>query len=333
MLPIAGADAIECAVVGGWKVVVKKGEYRVGDLAVYCEIDSWIPTVLAPFLSKGKEPNEFEGIKGERLRTVKLRGQLSQGLLMPIQAGISEVEWRDLETSHENVEGVDVSDLLNIRKWEKHIIPQLSRDVRPFPEEAFPRTDQERVQNLSDTLPELIEASLEFEVTEKLDGRSMTVYRLNGSFGVCSRNLDLGRDPTDAYWKSVIAIGIEDRMAAQNCDNIAIQGELIGPKMNGNLYKLSDVAFHVFDCYDAAAGKYLDPAARRELVAKLQLNHVPVLENYKMDSCTTIDSLLALAEGESAITKGVEREGVVFKNVDGGITFKAVSNKYLLREK
>jgi RNA ligase (TIGR02306 family) len=82
ILPIEGADAIECAVVGGWKVVIKKGEYKPGDRAVYCEIDSWIPTKLAEFLSKGKEPREYEGIKGERLRTVKLRGQLSQGLLL-----------------------------------------------------------------------------------------------------------------------------------------------------------------------------------------------------------------------------------------------------------
>ena len=86
LLPIEGADAIECAVVGGWKVVVKKGEYNAEDLAVYCEIDSWIPTELAPFLSKGKSPREFQGIQGERLRTVKLRGQLSQGLLLPLNS-------------------------------------------------------------------------------------------------------------------------------------------------------------------------------------------------------------------------------------------------------
>ena len=82
--PIPDADAIECAVIGGWSVVIKKGEYRAGDLAVYCEIDSWIPHELAPFLSKGQEPREFEGIRGERLRTVKLRGTTSQGLLLPL---------------------------------------------------------------------------------------------------------------------------------------------------------------------------------------------------------------------------------------------------------
>jgi RNA ligase (TIGR02306 family) len=79
--PIEGADAIEAAVVGGWVVVAKKSEFTAGDLAVYLEIDSFVPTELAPFLTKpGHFPKEFNGVKGERLRTVKLRGQVSQGL-------------------------------------------------------------------------------------------------------------------------------------------------------------------------------------------------------------------------------------------------------------
>jgi hypothetical protein len=82
--PIAGADAIEAAVVGGWTVVVKRGEYTAGDLAVYLEIDSWVPTELASFLSKGGEPREFNGVRGERLRSIKLKGQISQGLLLPM---------------------------------------------------------------------------------------------------------------------------------------------------------------------------------------------------------------------------------------------------------
>jgi RNA ligase (TIGR02306 family) len=83
--PIEGADAIECATIGGWKVVVKKGEFAVGDRAVYCEIDSWIPTEIASFLSKGKEPRVYYGIQGERLRTVSLRKTVSQGLLLPLK--------------------------------------------------------------------------------------------------------------------------------------------------------------------------------------------------------------------------------------------------------
>ena len=83
--PIPDADAIECAIVGGgWPVVVKRGDFSPGDLAVYFEIDSWIPHKLAPFLSKGKKPREYNGVKGERLRSVRLRGALSQGLLLKV---------------------------------------------------------------------------------------------------------------------------------------------------------------------------------------------------------------------------------------------------------
>ena len=83
--PIDGADAIEVATVGGWKVVVKKGEFKPDQLAVYCEIDSWIPSAVAPFLTKpGHFPKVYEGVEGEKLRTIKLRGQLSQGLLLPL---------------------------------------------------------------------------------------------------------------------------------------------------------------------------------------------------------------------------------------------------------
>jgi RNA ligase (TIGR02306 family) len=91
--PIPDADAIECAIVnGGWPVVVKKGEYNVGDLAIYLEIDSWVPYELAPFLSKGKEPREYNGVKGERLKTVKLCGALSQGLLLKLGDVFTVVE-------------------------------------------------------------------------------------------------------------------------------------------------------------------------------------------------------------------------------------------------
>ena len=121
--PIEGADAIEVAVVDGWKVVVKKGEFQVDALAVYIEIDSWVPTELAPFLSKGKEPREFESVKGERLRTVKLRGQLSQGLLLPLEPTCANIE-------SELFEGLDVSLPLNILKWERPMNAQLAGIAR-----------------------------------------------------------------------------------------------------------------------------------------------------------------------------------------------------------
>lgn len=84
VLPHNNADLLELVKVRGWQVVIRKGEFKQGDLVVFCEIDSWIPNELAPFLSKGNEPREYEGVKGERLRTVRLRGEISSGLILKI---------------------------------------------------------------------------------------------------------------------------------------------------------------------------------------------------------------------------------------------------------
>ena len=324
--PIPGADAIECAVLGGWKVVAQKGLYEVGDLAVYFEIDSWMPNELAPFLSKGKEPREFEGIKGERLKTIKLRGQLSQGLLMPMRE-IVEFIGNPLRVFNE---GEDLSESLGVIKWEKPVNAQLAGVCKGNFPSLIPKTDQERVQNLKNEIRAAYESGLLFEVTEKLEGSSMTVYRIDGEFGVCSRNMDLKRDENNSFWKVAIEQDIENKMSFS--DNFAIQGELIGPGIQGNIYKLSQLQFHVFDIYDIKEGYYMNPADRRDLIARMGLTHVPVLTVGKDLGVGTIDELLEWAEGESKLAN-TEREGIVFKQEDGGMTFKAISNKYLLGEK
>ena len=323
IVPIEGADAIECAVLGGWKVVVKKGEFAVGDLAVYCEIDSWIPTELAPFLSKGKEPREYEGIKGERLRTVKLRGQLSQGLLLPLEPTCANIE-------SELFEGLDVSVPLNIVKWEAPVNAQLAGQVKGNFPSSIPKTDQERVQNLTKEIKAAFDNNLLFELTEKLEGSSMTCYLIEQEFGVCSRNLDLKRTDDNTLWKVAIEDKIELKMRIAGLDNHAIQGELVGPGIQGNIYKLSKPMFFVFDIYDIKKGAYMNPVERQAMIKVLQLNHVPVLTNDKDLGIGTIDELLLWAEDKSVLNEKQEREGIVFKQIDGGMTFKAISNKYLL---
>jgi len=323
--PIDGADAIECAIIGGWKVVVKKGEFAVGDHAIYCEIDSWIPTELAPFLSKGKEPREFEGIKGERLRTIKLRGQLSQGLLLPLGIGVFDVN-AVLE------EGTDVSEHLNIVKWEKPMNAQLAGMARGNFPSLIPKTDQERVQNLVKEIAVAAERGAEFEVTEKLEGSSMTCYLIDGVFSVCSRNLDLKETEGNTFWTTARALDIEAKMREFNMDNYAIQGELIGPGIQGNIYKLSKPEFRVFDVYSIVDGKYLNPAERRGVIGMMGLPHVPVLFVDKDVRCNDVQEILLWAEGKSTLGD-TEREGIVFKEVNGGMTFKAISNKYLLGDK
>jgi RNA ligase (TIGR02306 family) len=319
--PIDGADAIETAVIGGWKVVVKKGEFAIGDLAVYLEIDSWVPTELAPFLSKGKEPREFNGVKGERLRTVKLRGQLSQGLLLNLDTA--------LPFTNSFQDGDDVSEVLNIQKWERPMNAQLAGMARGNFPSVIPKTDQERVQNL---VKEIASAgNMVFEVTEKLEGSSMTCYLIDGVFGVCSRNLDLKETADNTFWQVARAEGIEEKMREIPDGEWAIQGELIGPGIQGNIYKLSNPEFHVFDVYNIKSGEYLTPVFRRALIERMGLTHVPVL-NDRYVLRHTVEDILTCAEGQSILAK-VEREGIVFKQVDGGMTFKAISNKYLLGEK
>ena len=329
--PINGADAIECATIGGWKVVVKKGEYTVGDLAVYCEIDSWIPTELAAFLSKGKEPREFEGIKGERLRTVKLRGQLSQGLLLPLEPTCANIE-------SELIEGLDVSLPLGIVKWEMPMNAQLAGMARGNFPSLIPKTDQERAQNLVQEIVGAIEAGMKFEITEKLEGSSMTCYLIDGEFGVCSRNLDLKETEDNTFWQVARHNKIEENLRALDMDNVAIQGELIGPGIQGNIYKLSKPEFRVFDMYNITLGVFVTPKARCRYCRILGLLHVPVLasaaELNDILDAPEIPQLLKYAEGKSVMGMiGCEREGIVFKEVNGGMTFKAISNKYLLNEK
>lgn len=322
--PIEGADAIECASIGGWKVVVKKGEFSVGNLAVYCEIDSWIPTELAPFLSKGKEPREFEGIRGERLRTVKLRGQLSQGLLLNLDSAIPQ--------TNSFVEGDDVSETLGIVKWERPINAQLAGMAKGNFPSLIPKTDQERAQNLVGEILAAAQAGTQFEITEKLEGSSMTVYLIDGVFGVCSRNLDLKETADNTFWQVARQEQIEQKMRDHGWGNWAVQGELIGPGIQGNIYKLSKPEFRVFDVYNVQAGEYVQPVQRRALIDSMGLLHAPVLLIDKDLGVGSVDELLQWAEGESKLGK-TEREGIVFKEAKGGMSFKAISNKYLLGEK
>lgn len=325
VIPIENADAIECAVVGGWKVVIKKNEFKPGDLAVYCEIDSWIPNEIAPFLSKGREPREFEGVIGERLRTVKLRGQISQGLLLPLSFVQGSVP-----NPHQRVmEGEDVTELLGIKKWEMEIPTQLAGLVKGNFPTVIPKTDQERVQNIVFEINN--SKGKFFEVTEKLEGTSMTCYLLDDEFGVCGRNLDLKREDKNSLWATAIREKIEEKIRATGKNNIAIQGELVGPGIQGNIYKFSKLEFFVFDVYDVNKGEYLNPMDRQNLIKEMGLNHVPVLEN-NFELNHMVDDLITKADGKSVIGNKVQplREGIVFKEMNGNMSFKAISNKYLL---
>lgn len=348
--PIEGADAIECAIVnGGWPVVVKKGEYKVGDVAIYLEIDSWVPHELAPFLSKGQEPREYNGVKGERLRTVKLRGQISQGILLKIEEEPSSIgqpcyvlktelkEYHFCQSDDNNL-----TDNLGIQKWEPPIPAQLAGLMKGNFPHFIPKTDQERCQNLRKEIFE-IHKDETYEVTTKLDGSSMTVYIKDGEVGVCSRNIDLEEVGHNSFWKAARNQKIVDALREIACDKheeYALQGELIGEGIQGNPEKLTGQRFYLFDIYSITEGRYLKPHERYSILDQLKnlygadIDHVPIIDGplCVAQACLTIDGILEFAEGPS-LNPQTKREGLVFKSWRSDFTFKAISNSYLLKHK
>lgn len=334
--PIEGADKIVLAKIGGWKLVTAiTNGFKEGDLVVYLEIDSWVPTELAPFLSKGKEPREFNGIKGEKLRTIKLRGQISQGLILPLTVllgtsavNISSGEY-DANISYSE-EGSDLTEMLGIQKWEAPINAQLAGMARGNFPSFIHKTDQERVQNMSKELKEYVERGLTFEVSEKLEGSSTTVYFKDGEFGVASRNIDLKETESNSFWNIARKLNLEELMRT-NAKNIALQGELIGPGIQGNIYNLTEHQFRLFDVFDIDTQEYYTAHDRYRAAAFFNLEQAPLIR--EMQITQTMEELLSYAEGESQLFK-TEREGIVFKCIeDPSISFKAISNRYLTNEK
>lgn len=317
---IEGAEFIEAVRVDGWWVVAKKGEFPVDSLAVYMEVDSFVPTEIAHFLTKaGHEPKEFEGVKGERLRTVKLRGHLSQGLLLPISI---------LPTTTVIEVGNDVTELLGVLKWERPISPQLYGQAKGNFPSFLRKTDQERVQNIGRTLEGYINET--FEVTIKLDGSSCTIFSNGEEDGVCSRNLELKRDENNAFWKIALEYDIHKKIRAYG-KNLAVQGELIAPNIQGNYEKVTKPEFYVFDVFDIDKQEYMLPKERQEFCKLLDIPHVPIIDK-AFTMVVDVDKLLDMAEG-NGMNQGVKREGLVFKHNSSSFSFKAISNSYLLKEK
>lgn len=331
--PIAGADAIEVAVVDGWKVVVKKGEFKAGDPCVYFEIDSFLPegNPAWQFLVD-KSSRIFEGVKGHVLRTVTLRGQISQGLVLSLDAALPGTNSFTL--------GDEVTNYLGVRKWEPEIPAQLAGQVKGYFPSWIRKTDEERCQNLEQEIF-VDHADATFEITVKLDGTSCTYYHRDGELGVCSRNLDLKIGPENAgntMVDQLYALGLNKALTAIG-RNVAVQGELMGPGIQKNREQLKAPAFFVFNVFDIDAGKYLAPDERTRFLTTLQeaggsVQHVPLLyKRVKLIDLglTNIERLLEFAEGPSL--HHAVREGVVFKCYEDQFSFKAISNAYLLKEK
>jgi RNA ligase (TIGR02306 family) len=326
--PIEGADKIELVTVGGWKVVVAKDVgHKVGDLVVYCEIDSFLPIREEfEFLRKSSYKKMSDGTEGFRLKTIRLRGQISQGLILPIVV----LNPPDTNIYITPFEGLDVTEMLGIVKYEPPIPAELAGKVKGGFPSFIPKTDEERVQNLTSEYDGWrFQSKHQFYVTEKLDGSSATFYFKDGVFGVCSRNLELLETEGNTFWKVARQLKLEEWLGTHET-NYSIQGELIGESVQGNPYKIKGQTVRFFNLFDIDLQEYHSLSMFQLLMTDLGLETVPVL-NTHFHLPETIDELLLMADGKSELNPNFDREGVVIRSLDRKISFKVISNKFLLK--
>lgn len=326
LMPIKGADRIELARVGGWNVVVKKDDFTVGDLCVYCEIDSVLPD---------EEQFEFLRDKDFHIKTLKMRGVISQGICFHLT--ILPGWLKDCGCPYEWTEGEDVTEVIGVTLFDQE-------EEGIFPH-FIPKTSEERIQNFGDELVDMW--GIELVVTEKLDGMSVTYYLRDGKFGICSRNCELAAEEENAYTEVGREFGIEDALRNGPLDHIAIQGEIVGPNVHSNKLKLDHVDFFVFHVFDIDKQEFLDWNRTVEIVEAMGLKVVPVVEDFipfgsidrNIEPVDIIDQIIKLADGKSLVNPKVRREGVVVRSVDthltqfGKLSFKVISNKYLLKRR
>ena len=328
--PIEGADKIELATIDGWKVVVAKDvNHKVGDLIVYCEVDSFLPVREEfEFLRKTsfKKMGEQEGF---RLKTIRLRGQISQGLIVPL-----DVLLKHGVSSDDVFEGLDVTGTLGVVKYEPPIPAELSGKAKGLFPSFIRKTDEERIQNLASDYEKFRAKNKlggKFYVTEKLDGSSSTFYVKDEVFSVCSRNLELIETEGNTFWKVARELDIESKLRTLGF-NVCLQGELIGEGIQGNPYKLKGQTVRFFNGFNIDTQENIPFLEFVELTQKLGLKTVPILE-FDFDLPNSIDNMLEYAESPSSLNTNFSREGVVVRSYDRTISFKSISNKFLLNEK
>ena len=345
--PIEGADRIEVARVGGWSVVVGKGEYKAGDYAIYFEIDTFLPidderfAFLAPRGTKMMVWNGEEH-EGHVLRTAKMRGVYSQGLLMsPELWGISQDVLPKLCEEH-----INLSKQLGVWEWYK---PLPSSDfIGKYDPYVAPRTDAVRIQNIDKATWDVVKKTSYF-CSVKVDGTSTTMLwdeRVNGFRGFSHNNeFDLTTGLGKVLYECADRQGI-----LKFCEDnpmLTVQAELCGPKIQSNRYALGSHRLFVFSLWDAVDAVYLDPYVFKELSESV----TPVLYDLDLDQFDEPADFLAWVDGmRGNITKDRLDEGVVVHVIGNRVAkqpdwiglvdelgpqrqVKAVSNKYLLKAK
>lgn len=318
------AKNIELAHVLGWSLIVKKHEFQEHDLCVFFEVDSILPEEeWSEFLRK----NKFR-IKTMKLNNMRTNGQpvISQGLALPTHI-IEGVDPYDLTI------GTDVTEILGVTKYE--VIEEWIRqgikkgNFHPF----IPKTDEKRVQSYPEALEQMY--GLPYYITQKLDGTSCTVVQDHNGIHVYSRNMEVGEDSN--YYQTALDCGIID--IVEHHPYRAIQGEIVGPNIQGNKLKLSKNMFCAFNIFDLNQGLYEDFKKFFRDCEAWNITTVPILESGSFFSYT-LEELEEMAKGFYLGTDNPQ-EGIVvrpqvekYSSVLGGrLSFKVLNVDFLLKEK
>lgn len=324
--PHPNAELLELATVNGWQVVVKKETYRAGDWCIYVTIDS-ITADLPQY--------EFLRNKEFKIRTIKLRGEISQGILFPISL-LSEFGYSIDLIVDEFSEGKEISNLIGVSHYEKPVPAQLAGDVVGYRPEWIKKTDEENIKSCPEVLGEL--KGKPYVITAKMDGSSCTFFVKDGTFGVCSRSMNLKPSENNSFWRIAKEYDIENKIKSYFPNkNIAVQGELYGPGINKNRVGATKLKFAAFNLFDIDAQKYLSYPELNLFCVMKQIPEVPLVEtgiefNYTLEKLQEIANFLKyetenIAEG-IVIRPITEVESRVLK---GRLSGKIISEAYELK--
>lgn len=305
--------------------MVAKNEVQEGQIIVYCEIDSllpgdaeWLPPAVKTRVEQSSKQDWF------RVKTVRIRKALSQGLIVPTLPPNEEKGWKI---------GDDVTRVLGIKKYEpvafsgKLALQQTSSGI-PFPSHLLRKTEELRVQSNLDLFAAI--RGQPYYATVKLDGTSGTflVDPSSGEFWCCSRNQIRPRpENLDVcpYWRAASNAGLEAKLLAH--PGYALQGEVCGPGIQKNPLKLKDIQLFVFNVVDLRSGGGVPLDKFLEVCAELGVKTVPIEEMGDSFDYEAIGDVLERARGKYA--SGKTREGLVFRTKNQAISFKAINNDYL----
>ena len=338
--PIENADAIEVARVLGWDVVVKKDEYHIGEDVVYVEIDAFLPLEdQYEFLRKSSYKNSPILGEGFRLKSVRLRGQISQGLILPISV-VEDRGWHGLP------EGTDVTELLGIRKWEEPEPAVMSADAIGRRPSWVIKSDETRVQSAPGLLEEF--KGIPYYITTKYDGSSHFIGLDNeDAFHFGSHNLELKPiNKENSFYNYIVEHNLEQKLRDVKqflkCERIYVIGEWCGAGIQKNKLSLKKPAWFPFTV--GVNDKRVSLDGMRHIINLLGIQMVEVEEtgNDLTALYPTVDALIERAgENRKHVYPG-ECEGIVIRPIDGSImsrilgkelSMKVINNKYLLKQK